>query len=68
MAKVRFFYDVYVDEDEVMENLSEETRNKIKSGKMEINDFIIDRASTLFSYDIQDREVNPFQLEAAIIE
>lgn len=68
MAKVRFNYDVYVDEDEVMENLSEETRNKIKNGEMEIDDFIIDRACTLFSYDIQDRDVHPFQLEAAIIE
>lgn len=62
MAKVRFYYDVYVDEDDITENLEYENEEKIT------DEDIIDRARTLFEYDIQDRIIYVDNLECEVIE
>lgn len=62
MAKVRFYYDVTIDEEEIMENLNYKDYSEIN------NNDIIERAKTLLSYDIQDRNINPSYLECEIIE
>ena len=62
MAKVRFYYDVYVDEDDITENLEYENEEKIT------DEDIIDRARTLFEYDIQDRIIYVDNLECKVIE
>lgn len=61
MARVRFYYDVCVDEDEVMENHEYENEEEIT------DEDIIDRAKTLFAYDIQDRDINVNELECEIV-
>lgn len=62
MARVRFYYDVYVDEDDIMENREYENKEEIT------DEDIIDRAKTLFEYDIQDRAVHVGELECEIEE
>lgn len=62
MAKVRFYYDVYVDEDDIMENLEYENEEKIT------DEDIVDRARTLFEYDIQDNIIYVDNLECEVIE
>ena len=55
MVTVRFYYDVDVDKDEIRENNVSEAD-------------IIERARTLFNYDLQDRAVNVRELECEIVE
>lgn len=62
MARVRFYYDVYVDEDDIVENREYESEEEITE------DDIIDRARTLFEYDIQDRAVHVNELECDVME
>ena len=61
MARVRFYYDVIVDEDEVRENLELDMDEEVS------DEDIIDRARTLFTYDIQDRAIYVDNLECEII-
>ena len=62
MALVRFYYDVYVDEDDLRENL--ELDNDIDLSEEDV----VDRAKTLFAYDIQDRDIRVDELEYEMIE
>lgn len=62
MARVRFYYDVYVDEDEIRENLELNKNTDIS------NEDIIDREKTLFSYDVQERDIRVDELECEITE
>lgn len=62
MALVRFYYDVYVDEDDLRENL--ELDNYIDLSEEDV----VDRAKTLFAYDIQDRDIRVDELEYEMIE
>lgn len=62
MAKVRFYYDVYVDEDDIMENLEYESEDEITE------EDVVDRARTLFAYDIQDRDINVDELECEVMK
>lgn len=62
MARVRFYYDVYVDEDDIRENLELDENTDIS------DEDIIDRAKTLFSYDVQDRDIRVDELEFKIEE
>lgn len=62
MVRVRFYYDVYVDEDEIRENLELNKNTDIS------NEDIIDRAKTLFSYDVQERDIRVNELECEITE
>ena len=62
MARVRFYYDVYVDEDDIMENCEYENEEEIT------DEDIIDRARILFAYDIQDRAIYVEELECEIAE
>lgn len=55
MVTVRFYYDVDVDKEEIGENEVSEAD-------------IIERARTLFNYDLQDRAVNVRELECEIVE
>lgn len=55
MVTVRFYYDVDVDKEEIEKNEVSEVD-------------IIERARTLFNYDLQDRVVNVRELECEIIE
>lgn len=62
MARVRFYYDVYVDEDDIMENCEYENEEEITE------EDVVDRARTLFAYDIQDRDINVDELEFEVME
>ena len=62
MAMVRFYYDVYVDEDDIRENL-ELDKNVIISDKD-----IFDRAKYLFDSDIYDRAICIEELECDITD
>ena len=62
MARVRFYYDVYVDEDDIRENLELDENTDVS------DEDIIDRAKTLFGYDIQDRDINVSELDCEIVE
>ena len=62
MARVRFYYDVYVDEDDIRENLELDENSDVS------DEDIIDRAKTLFAYDIQDRDIRVDELECNIEE
>lgn len=61
MARIRFYYDVCVDEDDIMLNREYENEEEIT------DEDIIDRARTLFAYDVQDRAVYVNELECEII-
>ena len=62
MAMVRFYYDVYVDEDDIRENL-ELDENAIVS-----DEDIIDRAKYLFDSNIYDRDICVKELECDITD
>ena len=62
MARVRFYYDVYVDEDDIMKNREYESEEEIT------DEDIVDRAKTLFAYDIQDHAIYVEELECEIAE
>lgn len=62
MARVRFYYDVNVDEDDIRENLELDENTDVS------DEAIIHRARTLFGYDIQDRDVNVGELDCEIVE
>lgn len=62
MARVRFYYDVCVDEDDIMVNREYDNEEDIT------DEDIIDRARIIFGYDIQDRAVYVDELECEIIE
>lgn len=62
MARVRFYYDVYVDEDDIMKNREYESEKEVT------DEDIVDRAKTLFVYDIQDRAIYVEELECEIAE
>ena len=61
MVRVRFYYDVYVDEDDILDP-------EFKNEKEITDEDIISRARTLFAYDIQDRDVRVNELEWEILE
>ena len=61
MSRVRFYYDVYVDEDDIMENCEYENEEEI------IEKDVVDRAKTLFAYDIQDRDIKVDELEYEVM-
>lgn len=61
MSRVRFYYDVYVDEDDIMENCEYENEEEITEQD------VIDRAKTLFAYDIQDRDIKVDELEYEVM-
>ena len=61
MSRVRFYYDVYVDEDDIMENCEYENEEEITETD------VIDRAKTLFAYDIQDRDIKVDELEYEVM-
>lgn len=62
MARVRFYYDVYVDEDDIRENLELDENTDVS------DEDIIDRAKTLFCYDVQERDIRVDELECEIEE
>lgn len=62
MARVRFYYDVYVDEDDIRENLELDENTDVS------DEDIINRAKTLFGYDVQERDIRVDELECEIEE
>lgn len=61
MARIRFYYDVYVDEDDIRENLELDENTDIS------DEDIIDRAKTLFNYAIHDREMYAGRFKCEIV-
>ena len=61
MSRVRFYYDVYVDEDDIRENCEYENEEEITEKD------VVDRAKTLFAYDIQDRDIKVDELEYEVM-
>ena len=61
MSRVRFYYDVYVDEDDIMENCEYENEEEITEKD------VVDRGKTLFAYDIQDRDIKVDELEYEVM-
>lgn len=59
MAIVRFYYDVEVDDFELMENCDNADVS---------SEEVIERAKTLLGYDIQDRAINVGSFEYEIVE
>lgn len=62
MAKVRFYYDVEIDEDIYREDFELKDDDEIS------DEDIINRARTLLGYSIQDRAINVGDFECEIIE
>jgi hypothetical protein len=62
MAKVRFYYDVEIDEDIYREDFELKDDDEIS------DENIINRARTLLGYSIQDRAINVGDFECEIVE
>lgn len=62
MAKVRFYYDVEIDEDIYREDFELKDDDEIS------DEDIINRARTLLGYSIQDRAINVGDFECEIVE
>ena len=62
MAKVRFYYDVEIDEDIYREDFELKDDDEISDKD------IISRARTLLGYSIQDRAINVGDFECEIVE
>lgn len=62
MARVRFYYDVNVFEEDIMINRDYQNEKEIK------DEDIIERAKCIFDNDIYDRAIVISELECEIIE